>query len=148
MRLPDFRADRFAQLTAGIWFWAMMGRSESKLVFGARLEIAPDKASQPAVPAVVLVNTSDGPAYVPHPDFRLDTLAFGGELRLELGYAAPLWGNDANGEVPSPGGLCRGAAEQPADGLLCAGADRPRCPRAWRPGLIHRREPQRMGLLP
>ena len=36
------------------------------------------------------------------------------------------------GEVPPPRGLCLRPAEQPADGLLCPGADRPRRPRAWR----------------
>ena len=42
--------------------------------------------------------------------------------------------------------FCRGAAQLPADGLLCAGAARARRPRARRRGAAARRERQRLGL--
>ena len=46
-------------------------------------------------------------------------------------------------QVPPPGGVLRGAAQQPADGLLRAGADRARRARARRRGAAGRRQPQR-----
>ena len=52
------------------------------------------------------------------------------------------------GEVPPPGGLRLRPAEQPADGLLRPGADRPRRPRARRGRPAGRRERQRLGLHP
>ena len=45
-----------------------------------------------------------------------------------------------------PAAFACGAAQLAADGLLRAGADRPRCARAWRRGPRGRREPQRVGL--
>ena len=56
--------------------------------------------------------------------------------RLRLGLA----------EVPLPGRLRCRAPEQPADGLLRPGPDRPRRPRARRRGAAGRRQPQRLGL--
>ena len=45
-----------------------------------------------------------------------------------------------------PAAFACGAAQLAADGLLRAGADRPRCARAWRRGARGRRESQRLGL--
>ena len=50
------------------------------------------------------------------------------------------------GEMPLPRGLRRRPAQRPADGLLCAGADRARCARARRRGAAARRQCQRLGL--
>ena len=49
-------------------------------------------------------------------------------------------------EVLLPGRVRRRAAQQPADGILCAGADRARCARAWRRGAAGRRESFGLGL--
>ena len=49
-------------------------------------------------------------------------------------------------QVEISGRLRLRAAQFAADGLLRAGADRPRCARAWRRGARGRREPQRLGL--
>ena len=49
-------------------------------------------------------------------------------------------------EVSLPGGLRRGAAQQPADGLLRPGPAGPRRPRARRRSAAGRRERQRVGL--
>ena len=49
-------------------------------------------------------------------------------------------------EVEISGGVRRGAAQLAADGLLRAGADRPRRARAWRRGARGRCELQRLGL--
>ena len=45
-----------------------------------------------------------------------------------------------------PAAFCRGADQQPADGLLCAGAARARCARAWRRSAAGGCELQRLGL--
>ena len=49
-------------------------------------------------------------------------------------------------QMPLPGGLRLRAAQQPADGLLRAGADRARRARPRRRGAAGRRQPQRLGL--
>ena len=49
-------------------------------------------------------------------------------------------------EMPASRCLLRGAAQCPADGLLRAGADRPRCPRPWRRGPARLRQRQPLGL--
>ncbi len=49
-------------------------------------------------------------------------------------------------EMLLPGCVRRRAAQQPADGLLCAGADRARCAGAWRRGAAGRRECVGLGL--
>src|SRR5258707_14967390 len=49
-------------------------------------------------------------------------------------------------EVLLPGRFRRGIAQQPADGFLCARADRARCARAWRRGASGRCEFVGLGL--
>ena len=49
-------------------------------------------------------------------------------------------------EMPSPGRVLRRAAERPADGLLCAGADRARRARSWRRGPPRLRQRLALGL--
>ena len=49
-------------------------------------------------------------------------------------------------QVEISGGVRLRAAELAADGLLRAGADRPRCARAWRRGARGRCECERLGL--
>ncbi len=49
-------------------------------------------------------------------------------------------------QTVSPGGLLLCAAQQPADGILCAGTDRARRTRTWRRSASGRGESERLGL--
>ena len=77
------------------------------------------------------------------PDRGLRHLRFPGKPRRQLRAAGLCLGLV---EMPPPGGVRLCAAEFAADGVLCAGADRARCARAWRGGARHRCGRQRMGL--
>ena len=71
------------------------------------------------------------------------TYGFPGKPRRQLRSAGLCLGL---AEMPSSGGVRLRAAELAADGVLCAGADRARCARAWRGGARHRCGRQRVGL--
>ena len=77
------------------------------------------------------------------PDPRLRRIRLSGKPRGELRQPRLRLVLD---EVPLPRRLRRRAAQQPADGLLRAGADRARRARAWRRGAAGRREPVGLGL--
>ena len=77
------------------------------------------------------------------PDRGLRHLRLPGKPRRQLRAAGLRLGL---AEMPSPGGVRLRAAEFAADGVLCAGADRARCARAWRGGARHRCGCQRVGL--
>ena len=51
-------------------------------------------------------------------------------------------------EALRAGGVLRGAHQQPADGILCAGAIGARCARPWRGGARRRCDAERLGLHP
>src|SRR2546427_148904 len=49
-------------------------------------------------------------------------------------------------QATSSGRVLRRAIEQPADGILSAGADRARCPGAWGGGVVRGHKRKRLGL--